>query len=95
MVHENKSLKELTNGLVIYPQTLKNLKVKDKQNVLEDASINQFIAEVETRLNKDGRILVRPSGTEPLIRVMVEAKDQVTCDSIVDEVIDYIVQRGY
>lgn len=95
MVHEKKSLKELRNGLVIYPQTLKNLKVKDKQNVLEDASINQFIAEVETRLSKDGRILVRPSGTEPLIRVMVEAKDQGTCDSIVDEVIDYIVQRGY
>ncbi len=95
MVHENKSLKELTNGLVIYPQTLKNLKVKDKQVVLEDSSVNDLIAEIETRLNKDGRILVRPSGTEPLIRVMVEAKDQLTCDSIVDEVIDYIVQRGY
>lgn len=95
MVNENKSLKELTNGLVIYPQTLKNLKVKNKQVVLEDASVNQLISEIETRLDKDGRILVRPSGTEPLIRVMVEAKDQIICDSIVDEVIEYIVQKGY
>ena len=70
----NKTLSELKKDIVIYPQLLENILVKDKNVVLEDKDINNAIEEVKNDLKDEGRILVRPSGTEPLIRVMVEAK---------------------
>ncbi len=85
-----KSLSELTSDLAIYPQTLKNIKVVDKHSALENNALSNKIEDVRQRLNNDGRILVRPSGTEPLIRVMVEAKTQEICDGLVDEVIQLI-----
>ena len=95
MIKENKSLCELTKDLEIYPQVLKNIKVKDKKIVLEDTDVKDSISEVESYLNDAGRILVRPSGTEPLIRVMVEAKTIDICNELVDKVINVIKIKGY
>lgn len=90
MRETNKSLAELSEDLVIYPQTLKNIKVNDKKSALENQQLVDKINQVTEALHGDGRILVRPSGTEPLVRVMVEAKTQDVCDAMVDEVIELI-----
>ena len=90
-----KNINELTDELIVYPQLLVNEKVKDKAIVLNDEEIQKLIAEIGKRLGDDGRILVRPSGTEPLIRVMVEAKDEATCQKEVYAVIDLIKAKGY
>jgi phosphoglucosamine mutase len=95
MVQENKTLTELSEGLTIYPQLLENLKVKDKNVVLNDEKVNAAIDDVKEKLADNGRILVRPSGTEPLIRVMVEAETQQLCDDYVHSIIDLIDALGY
>ena len=89
------SLKESVAEVKIYPQLLVNEHVKDKKVVLNDEVINAKIAEISERLGSNGRILVRPSGTEPLIRVMVEAENDELCHDLVYEVIDLIKARGY
>jgi phosphoglucosamine mutase len=73
-----------------FPQILKNIKVKDKAKILSDISINSRIEEVSIKLGSSGRILVRPSGTEPLIRVMVEAETQQLADDSAGDIIDMI-----
>lgn len=93
MKETGKSIEALSEGLVIYPQLLINERVKDKNDVLNDPTINQMIEEITQELGNDGRILVRPSGTEPLIRVMVEAKTQALCEKYVYRVIDYIKEN--
>lgn len=95
MVKEKVSLSLLTKELKIYPQLLENIRVKDKNTVLEDEDINKVIKEVEDRLSNKGRILVRPSGTEPLIRVMVEAENDQMCKENVDLVVKEIEKKGY
>ena len=95
IIESNKTLSELKKEITIYPQLLENLKVKDKNIVLNDEEINKAIKEVETDLKDDGRILVRPSGTEPLIRVMVEAKTEDICKEKVFKIIDLIKKKGY
>ena len=94
MVDTKKSLKQLSEGLFIYPQLLINEKVADKHRALEDAELNAVIDEVAKELGNEGRILVRPSGTEPLIRVMVEAKTDELCAKYVYRVIDFIKEKG-
>ncbi len=93
--HFGQSLKEAAAEVKIYPQLLINEKVKDKKTVLDDEDIKKKIAEISDILRNDGRILVRPSGTEPLIRVMVEAENDELCQKYVYEVIDMIKDRGY
>lgn len=88
------SLKELGKDLFIYPQVLKNLEVKDKQAVLDDPQVNALIAEIEKELGDEGRILVRPSGTEPLLRVMVEAKTVELCEEYVSRVLNFVKSKG-
>ncbi|MBO4358351.1 MAG: phosphoglucosamine mutase [Erysipelotrichaceae bacterium] len=90
-----KSLKECVSEVKIYPQLLINERVKDKNQVLTDETIKAKIQEIADELGNNGRILVRPSGTEPLIRVMVEAESDELCQKYVYEVIDMIRQRGY
>ncbi|NLY62643.1 MAG: phosphoglucosamine mutase [Erysipelothrix sp.] len=92
MKNESKTLSELLEGLVIYPQLLVNHKVKDKNAVLTNKELVSKISSVEDILGKEGRVLVRPSGTEPLIRVMIEAKTQALCDQHVGAIIDTIKQ---
>lgn len=94
MVNEKKSLKELGEDLFIYPQLLVNMHVEDKQAVLEDEEVNALIKEIEKELGDEGRILVRPSGTEPLLRVMVEAKTDEICHDYVYRVIDFVKEKG-
>lgn len=84
------SLKELTSELTIYPQCLKNIVVVNKEAILSDEGFNQKIDEMKKALNGEGRILVRASGTEPLIRVMCEAKTDEICQNVCDELISYI-----
>ena len=95
MVDSGKTLSELSEGLTIYPQALHNVRVYDKQVVLDDEDVKASIEEVERELEGNGRVLVRPSGTEPLIRVMVEAPTQEQCDEACQKVCDVIVEKGY
>lgn len=88
-----KSLYDNTKELLIYPQSLKNIRVNDKERALSDEDVRKKMSEIDFRLGKSGRLLVRPSGTEPLIRVMVEAENQELCDLMVDEVIEIIKHK--
>ena len=78
----------------MYPQCLRNIRVTDKQKVMDDRAVNEAIKKAEAELVDKGRILVRGSGTEPLIRVMVEADRQEECERLVDMVIDVIKEQG-
>lgn len=95
MVNTGKSLEELCQGLKIYPQRLKNIRVKSKPEAQNDPDVQAAVKEVEKTLGTSGRILVRESGTEPLIRVMVEAETQEECDNLVDSVIEVIKSKGH
>ena len=94
MVDEKKSLKELGKDLFIYPQLLVNVKVQDKNKTMESAELKEQIDQVSAELGDEGRILVRPSGTEPLVRVMVEAKTDELCHSYVYRIIDFIKENN-
>ena len=95
MINTNKTLVDLTKDLIIYPQVLKNIKVSDKKLAQEDIDVKNAIRSVEEKLNGEGRILVRESGTEPLIRVMVESKTIEDCNKYIDLVINQIKNKGY
>ena len=83
MLEMKKPLSELTKGLEIFPQSLKNIRVPDKNAYLNNTVIADKIKEIQEELGDEGRLLVRPSGTEPVIRVMAEARTQESCDEIV------------
>ena len=95
MLAKKKTLSELCEGLTIYPQVLKNVRVKSKPEAQNDPDVQAAIKAVEEKLGDSGRILVRESGTEPLIRVMVEAQTEDLCHKYVDEVVQTIVQKGH
>ena len=95
LVNTNKKVDELIEGLTIYPQVLINVKVTDKKEVLNDNDVVNQVKEVEEDLSTTGRILVRESGTEPLIRVMVEAETTDICTSLANKVVDVIKNKGY
>lgn len=95
MIESKSSMSDLTRGIDIYPQLLVNVKVTNKQQVMEDPEVKMAAAKVEEALGEDGRILLRESGTEPLIRVMVEAKTDELCKKYVDSVVQVINERGY
>lgn len=90
MMAKKKKMSELTADLHIYPQVLVNVKVKDKAVVRADADVQEAVQKVIDTLGNTGRILVRESGTEPLIRVMVEAETEEICKKYVDEVVTVI-----
>lgn len=92
MREEASKLSTLLNDLLIYPQYLENVKVKDKQKILSHQLLVDKVDLIKNTLNDEGRILVRASGTEPLIRVMVEAKTEALCQSHVNSVIEVIKQ---
>lgn len=95
MIETKTPLSLLTKGFVVYPQLLKNVVVKDKRIVLDDEEINEEIEKVSKELGELGRILVRPSGTEPKIRVMVEATTDELCNKYVNQVVRLIEKKGY
>ena len=94
-IENKKTLAQLTEPVTIYPQLLINVRVSDKATVLNDADIKKAIEEVTETLGDDGRILVRESGTEPLIRVMVEAQTDEICHENVLKVVNLIKEKGY
>ena len=90
MMARKKTLSQLCDGLTIFPQVLKNVKVADKAGAQADPDVQAAVSAVAAKLGDSGRILVRESGTEPLIRVMVEAESQEECQNLVDEVVAVI-----
>ena len=95
MLARKKTMSQLCDGLTIYPQILKNIRVSDKAAAQADPEVCTAVAEVAAKLGDSGRILVRESGTEPRVRVMVEAESEELCREYVDHVIDVIRRRGY
>ena len=95
MMAKKKTLNQLCEGLTIYPQILKNVKVADKAVAQADPDVQAAVAEVAAKLGDTGRILVRESGTEPKIRVMVEAESLDICREYVDHVVDTIKRKGH
>lgn len=95
MISKKTTLSELVKDVNIYPQLLVNVKVSDKEIVLNDEDVKKAISLAEQKLGDDGRILVRKSGTEPLIRVMAEAKTNEICKECVENIIDVIKSKGF
>ena len=94
LTEKKMSLAALTKEVKIYPQLLKNVRVADKQEARENQAVVKAIQSVEKELGDEGRILVRESGTEPVIRVMVEASEEALCEKYVNQVIDVMTRQG-
>ena len=94
MLEKKMSLAKLAEPVKIYPQLLKNVRVADKKTARENAAVTKAVDAVAEALGDDGRILVRESGTEPVIRVMVEAATDELCEKYVNQVIDVIKKEG-
>ena len=88
-------LSKLAEPVTIYPQVLKNVRVKSKPEAQNDPDVQEAVAKVAEMLGDTGRILVRESGTEPVIRVMVEAETESLCEKYVDQVTDVIKSKGH
>lgn len=95
MLEKKAKLSELRKELKIYPQLLKNVRVADKAAARMDTDVDAAVKRVEEALGDEGRILLRESGTEPLIRVMVEAKSEELCSRYVSEVVDVLYKKGH
>ena len=95
MLAKKQPLSKLAEPVTIYPQFMVNVRVSDKAATLGDADVQASIAEVEKLLGGSGRILVRPSGTEPVIRVMVEAETKKLCQDCVGQVVQTICDKGH
>ena len=95
MLEKKAKLSELIKPVRIYPQLLVNVRVQDKPAARNDEDVKAAIAKVEEQLGNTGRILVRESGTEPVIRVMVEAENDELCSKYVYQVIDVLKAKGH
>ncbi|TLS33582.1 phosphoglucosamine mutase [Geobacillus thermoleovorans] len=87
---KGKPLSELAGEMKKYPQLLVNVRVKDKEKAMENEQVKKVIAEVEAEMNGNGRVLVRPSGTEPLVRIMAEAPTEEACRAYVERIADVV-----
>ena len=95
MLAKKLPMSKLAEPLKIYPQVLENVRVTDKKAAQNDPAVQEAVKAVAEALGDTGRILVRESGTEPLVRVMVEAPDHDTCQKYVSQVVDTIKINGY
>ena len=95
MLAKQKPMSELAAPCKFYPQVLKNVRVKSKPDAQNDPDVQAAVKKVADELGEDGRILVRESGTEPVIRVMVEAGSDEVCEKYVDQVIEVITAKGH
>lgn len=93
MKETGKSAEELCEGLRIFPQLLVNVKVSDKNLAMEDEDVKKAIDQVNQELDGNGRLLVRPSGTEPLVRVMAEAETEEICEAEVEKVAKIVREK--
>lgn len=94
MIEKKASLRELCEGFTVYPQVLKNVRVVDKEKAQNAEEVKAAVLRVSEELGENGRVLLRASGTEPLIRVMAEARDMETCEKYVDELIEVMESAG-
>jgi len=97
MARSGKPLSELAKVMEVYPQTLINVAVPDAasaKTVAASATVERAVSEAENRLGGEGRILLRPSGTEPVVRVMVEHADEAICREVCEEVVRVVAEVG-
>ena len=94
IIEKKQTLGTLADEVKIFPQLLKNVRVKDKKTALDNAAVQAAVEKTAEELGTDGRILVRESGTEPVIRVMVEAASDEICEKYVDSVVEVIESEG-
>lgn len=95
MLEKKESLSKLVEPVTIYPQILKNVKVKDKASAKQDSDVQEAVKKAEEKLGNNGRILLRESGTEPLIRVMVEAETMDICTKYVNDMIKVMEEKNH
>ncbi len=95
MTETKQPLSKLTEGMKMYPQKLKNVIVDDKDGTLADEAVRAEVKKVEAELGTEGRVVLRKSGTEPLLRVMVEAGTQELCEEKVDQIIAAMKTNGH
>lgn len=95
ILEKKQTLEKLASEVEIYPQVLKNVRVKDKQAAQDDEAVQAEVKKAADRLGNDGRILLRQSGTEPVVRVMAEAPTTELCESCVDEIIEVMKAQGH
>ena len=95
MLEKKQPLSKLASEVTILPQLLKNVRVKDKNAAQEDPAVKAAVKEAEAELGSDGRILLRQSGTEPLIRVMVEAGTEEICERYVNRLVEVLKENGH
>ena len=95
MVKTDKTLSVLSEKMSDYPQVLVNVIVSDKNATMEDERVKDAVKEAEKKLDGKGRVLVRASGTEPVVRVMSEAKEQKDAEEAVSEVVEKLRELGY
>ena len=95
MIAKKQPLSKLAEPMKVYPQILQNVRVKDKAAAQADADVQRAVHSVEEALGDSGRVLVRESGTEPVIRVMVEAEDKAVCAEHVAAIVAVLRQKGH
>lgn len=95
VIESKKTLAQLIEPVTIYPQLMENVAVKDKKEVQQDVDVQEAIREVEQLLQDNGRVLVRESGTEPVVRVMVEAKTNEKCVEYVQKIVKKMREKGH
>ena len=94
ILEKKQTLHRLASEVEIFPQVLKNVRVSDKTAAQEDADVQKAVEEAVQELGSDGRILLRPSGTEPVMRVMAEARTTEICEMYVDRIISAMKKKG-
>ena len=90
-----KPISELCENVVVYPQYTKNVRVYNKANAVEDMAVLAAVAEAETEIAGEGRVLLRESGTEPVVRIMVEAKTADDCLRHAENIAKVLKERGH
>ena len=95
VIESKQTLAQLTEPVTIYPQLMQNVAVRDKKEAQNDPEVQAVIKEVEASLGDEGRVLVRESGTEPVVRVMVEADSDEKCSENVRKIVDKMRERGF
>lgn len=95
MISKKTTLSELAKDVELFPQILKNVKVNDKVNCINDNDVKEIAKKVENELSDNGRLLLRASGTENVVRIMIEAKDNKICEEYSKKIEDVIIRKGY
>ncbi len=90
-----QKLSELKEEILFYPQHVKTVRVKDKEVVLKDSEVKQILEKVKNEIGENGRALLRKSGTEPVIRIMIECESEKLCSEYANQISDIISKRGY